>query len=1397
MLFGERKAPDGTQLGRPPGDGRKAADIYAQLLAAEPHATAERKRELRTEAVKKARQSPLFFDLTLSLSKSISIFHASLGENARLARQASNKEGDAYWSGLVAEVDDMIWQAVHAGFSYFQRDAGYTRTGSHGTRVHGRETGQWHEADLAVAHWLQHTSRDGDMQLHVHSQIAHVARTSTDGKWRAPDSLGYNEHVGAVAAIVSQHLEEALTARFGLEWIARDDGHGFEIKGISGEMMRVFSSRRESISADLRVRAARFEQRYGRAPSQRELAQLAQASNFKTRAAKEGALDFAQLHAGWADKLARTLGVSLASVAPSVWHGDSSAGARPRGPRDPGPAPNSEMELCQAAQKAVALAQQEKSTWTRADLIKYLGRVLPRSGMDPPMAAALLEDLADRALRSEFEPVACLEAPEPAEVPANLLRADGRSIYQRHGGVRYATHAQLSIEERMLALARASGAPRIARADAAHALGADLAQLEAALAGRAPDARGAQDAQDMRGDSTRTGLRADQAAAALAVLTDGRRASVINAPAGAGKTWVLAAAGRAWAAAGLGRVIGITPSQSARNTLAAGVPESYNCAQFLGHLPGQRGARGPVQLRPGDLVLMDEASMVATPDLADVVTQAAAAGAKVILAGDTQQLQAVENGGGMSLLAGALGYTQLTQPVRFRAAWEQAASLRLRDGDTSVLAEYDQHARIRGGEPEQMMDAAAAAYLALTMDGTDTLLMAADHALRRELNRRIREDLITLGIVSDDPAVTIADATLASPGDLIICTRNDHSVEAGEPGRTLANGDLLRIEAITRDGLLVGRALDAHPGTGQRRWTDRHFLFNSYKDAELGYAVTDHAAQSRTVTVGLTVITGTEDRQHAYVALSRGTEVNLAYVFTASPKRADPAPGPRPAPELARYDRRAAGPGTQPVPAAATPGEALAVLAGVLDRDGQQHSATQTRNQALADVDHLAILHAIWTAETTAVRDQRYHDLLMNSLPPGHRREPGHQAKWLWRTLRAAELAGLDPARALADAIAERDLAGSRDIAAVLDARLRHRLGTLVPLPPRPWSEQVPALADPARRAYIAEIAALMDARKDRIGEHAADHPSAWAIAALGPVSAHPLDRLAWQKRAAAIGAWRELSGYDHPADPIGPEPVAAAPDARATWHEALAALGPADGPDVRGMPDGRLLHLRDTFPVETVWAPQYVGDELRQVRAAAWDARLSGLRTAADARVAAQRGDHDHAAAKHKLAASYQALERTYREREAVFAQTMADRADWEAATRAQRQLAIAADAELRHRHPAQHFVPLRSAEPQPAIEAQRDELILTPDQPPDEMDQWIKDLAAGHWTFADRLANRQSQMIPSEDSDYGDLGPAFPTRTGPGREPILRPPKPEIPPSPRILERVMDRDADWEAAD
>jgi hypothetical protein len=231
-------------------------------------------------------------------------------------------------------------------------------------------------------------------------------------------------------------------------------------------------------------------------------------------------------------------------------------------------------------------------------------------------------------------------------------------------------------------------------------------------------------------------------------------------------------------------------------------------------------------------------------------------------------------------------------------------------------------------------------------------------------------------------------------------------------------------------------------------------------------------------------------------------------------------------------------------------------------------------------------------------------------------------------------------------------------------------------------------------------------------------------------------------------------------------------------------------------MPDGTLLHLRDTYPIETAWAPQYVGDELRQVRAAAFDARLAGIRATAEADAAARRGDHQQASRDRELAASYQAMHDAYREREAVFAVVMADRADWDTATRHQRHLAVAADAELRRRHPDQHHPPLRSAEPDPVTPAERDELTLTLGEEIQEMGQWIRDLAAQRRAFADRLAERQSLTIPAIDPDYEDLGPAFPTWTASRQDAILQPPKPEIQPSPRVLERAIDHDLDMEGA-
>ena len=252
----------------------------------------------------------------------------------------------------------------------------------------------------------------------------------------------------------------------------------------------------------------------------------------------------------------------------------------------------------------------------------------------------------------------------------------------------------------------------------------------------------------------------------------------------------------------------------------------------------------------------------------------------------------------------------------------------------------------------------------------------------------------------------------------------------------------------------------------------------------------------------------------------------------------------------------------------------------------------------------------------------------------------------------------------------------------------------------------------------------------------------------------------------------------------------------RAAWHEALAALGLADGPDVRGMPDGTLLHLRDTYPLETAWAPKWVGDELRQVRTGAQEARLAAVRAAAEAAAAQRRGQHEEASRQQELAASYQAMHDAYPNARPCSPPSWptgptgtpppAPSGTWPSPPTPNSAAGT----------PASSYPPLRSAEPPPVTQAQRDELTLTTGEQIRETGQWIKDLAAQRRAFAARLADRQSLTIPAEDPDYGDLGQAFPPWPAPARDAILQPPKPEIPPSARILERAQDHDLDMEAA-
>jgi hypothetical protein len=1378
LLFGQRKGPDGQKLGRAPANAGKAAEIYKGLLAAEPGADDHRRAALRIEAQRQARQSPLYFDLTVSWSKDISIFHASLGATVQRAREAGDRQAEAGAAGLLAEVDRMLRDANHAALAYFQRETGYVRTGSHAVRVDGRESGQWREADLIVASWYQHTSRDGDMQLHHHNQIAHVAFTRHDGKGRAPDSTAYYEHARAAGQIASVHAEAALTRRFGMNWIARTDGMGYGIDGVGADLMAVFSHRRSEISKLVAHELVpKFLAEHGRSPNQRELAALQERATLRTRVNKDGLTDWHAAARGWQAKAAQKAGVDLASLYRGVTCLESDGSA----PRDAAPELMRD-DIMRAAHKALQKCARENSKWTRADLIANIGRVLPRRAADPDGQAAMLEEVADRALAGEFGQVVCLEAPEAVKVPRSLRRADRRSIYQRHGGVKYATGVQLSREEQLVTQAGASGGPAMSAEEAAGALGAEAAELEAVLR--------EQPCAEVK--TTASGLRMDQAAAAFHVLTSGRRVEVIVGPAGAGKTRVLAAIGSAWSQ---GQVIGVTPSQSSRDVLAeAGVAESYNFAQFLGHLKDRRGALGPVTLRRGDLIVMDEASMFSNPDLGDIVDYAAWAGVKVAMALDHQQLQAVENGGGASLITRSQGFVHLPEPVRFREHWERSASLALREGKVAALADYAEHGRIRAGAAEEILEAGAQAYVAHTLEGKNSLLISRSHELRRELCRRVRGELQHLGLVArDGPSVEIADGQRASIGDLLVCTENDHSVDA--IGVPLANKHVLRIETITSRGPLVRRMLKADPETGAPRWPEQAFLFPGYRTAELGYAVTRHVAQGQTVAASRTIVGAGDDRQGTYVGVSRGLGDNVMMVITPSPKIADPQPQSRPAPELCRrrdLEQQRQGQAVQRSPQDDL-GEGLAVLADVLAHDATDLAATEYRAQQRSGADHLGLLHAIWVDLTERADAARFRPVVQSALADAWGITGAEldtpTARWLYRTMRAAELAGADPAETVTHAVRSHDMHGARDIPAVIDARMRGSVNAMTPRPVGRWADRVPEVADPEIGDYLAKLATLMDERRNRIGQHATEYLPTWAVSALGPVPNDPGERDRWRARASAVGAYRELFGYDDDRQAIGPEPIADHPDKRALWYQAWRTLGTVGETDLRDRADGSLWLIRDQYQAETAWAPKHVGRELGYVRASAEDARLRVIRSQAEAAVA-QKAANSELAGRHEQQAERSRLqESAYRLQETILAGLMEDRRTWEAATEPQRRLAVAADAELRRRNPEMRIEALRSAEPDEVTDEQRAGLDVLPEkqneyQPP----AWMRELAEARNAFSEKIAERQSVREPHEDPDYEDIGQAFPSWQHSDRDAVLQPPKAPIPPSERLAEREAD---------
>jgi hypothetical protein len=165
-------------------------------------------------------------------------------------------------------------------------------------------------------------------------------------------------------------------------------------------------------------------------------------------------------------------------------------------------------------------------------------------------------------------------------VPGCLRRCDEESVFRPHGAERYASQAQLTLEEELLARAQAPGAPRLDPEVAARLLGAGRERLEAQLR------PGATTAAAMT-EATGSGLRMGQAAAVWFLLTSPRRAEVMIGPPGTSKTRTAVEFARAWTAAGMGPAVALTTSSSARIRRRSGEGDGPGRGR-----PGTRGRLG-------------------------------------------------------------------------------------------------------------------------------------------------------------------------------------------------------------------------------------------------------------------------------------------------------------------------------------------------------------------------------------------------------------------------------------------------------------------------------------------------------------------------------------------------------------------------------------------------------------------------------------------------------------------------------------------------------------------------------------------------------------------------------------------------------------------------------------
>jgi conjugative relaxase-like TrwC/TraI family protein len=1176
-------------LGGPLRRYQTAEEAYEKALAAEPDASPERREQLRLNAERTARQNVQFLDATFSVPKSVTVLATGFERRAVQAERAGDAEAAAVWSARKDAVEAAVLAGNRAAIEYLQDKAGYSRVGHH-----GGQAGRFIDAhDWVVASFLQHDSRDHDPQLHVHNAILNRVQCA-DGKWRTLHGQALYAHRAAAGALAERVMGEVLVASLPIRFATRPDGKAREVLGVDVELMDALSSRRRAITPKVARLVEQFEQQVGRPPNGLELTRLSQRATLSTRRAKSSDGETADERLDrWAALVQERTGQNLDDCVDAVFAAAAQA-AEP------------EKWLPEAViSTALAEVQAGRAGWRKADLMAAVDRALPDTlGLpDPDDVRELLERLTAAAVdRAEVAQVGGERAEDTPDVP-ELRLADGRSAYAEPGGPVYALTGQLLAEHTLRAAAVERGAA------AADETAAEAAVDRLAAAGLV--------------------LGPDQRRALTGVLTSGAKVETLVGPAGTGKSTVVGGLARVWSdpaswspdgAGGDGddprgpRVVGLASSQVATEVLADEGLAARNVTRWLDTQTrlaagGTHAEDAQWRLSGADLVVVDEAAMLPTADLVAIHEHVAAAGAKLLLTGDHRQLAAVGAGGGMQLLANAGGH-ELTEVRRFTAEWEGPASLRLRDGDDTVLHDYRKHGRlVDAGTPEQARTSAARAWLADTLAGKQSVLVVGSNEDAARLSAEVRAELVRLGRVAEDGVPLSRDGTTAGVGDLVQARRNGWEL-AGVDGNTRApiNRETYRV-VETRDdgGLVVEHVAGPHAGT-------RLTLPGAYvaADVTLGYAGTVHSTQGRTVDTSHVVVGAGTSPEAVYVGLSRGREGNHAHVITHPTDDQQPTGAGQ---QVRRVDP-------------------LGVLAGVVRADTgaasaadvgggasatEQAEADQTRRKSMqTPVERFAAeAELVYTARTAAALDRLAADGVLTAEQRSAFAAEATDTASLARRLRAAELAGHDPDQVLADAVAERDFIGARSLPQTVHGRIAKNLtGQLAPAA-ESYADMVPAVNRPDWHARLAGLAEQADARRRQLGTQTAEQPPEWALTAFGPPPDEPVARLDWEHRAGVVASWRELAGHTDQDDPLGPAVQPGQPEHYAAWRAAWTALGRPD-PDREDaeLSTGQLRVRVRAWQREKNWEPAYVGESLTATNLTAQarrrDAHLTAARAAA-----------------------------------------------------------------------------------------------------------------------------------------------------------------------------------------